>query len=53
MIENVDASNKHPYLTADIPGCGGSIKESPYRFSGRGNSLLSPLRIWRTLLRDH
>lgn len=32
MIANFDAGSKHPYLTADIPGCGGSIKESPSDF---------------------
>lgn len=30
--KNLDTNNFHPYLTSAIPGCGGTIKESPEDF---------------------
>jgi tRNA pseudouridine13 synthase len=31
-MKNLDSNNIHPYLTSGIPGCGGTIKESPEDF---------------------
>jgi tRNA pseudouridine13 synthase len=32
MIEAIQLLKPHPYLTSEIPGCGGAIKESPEDF---------------------